>query len=193
MTKMIELPDKQYNIIYADPPWDIGGYVKETKKGMNDYRLPYETMTSSAIINLPIRKLLADNAILFMWVVDAKIPIVSEVMGNWGFDYKCLGFIWNKKAKTTKGTNAPFSQFTRRSCEYCFIGTHGKSLIKTHNVNQLVSVPKKLHSSKPPIFRTLIVDLCGNLPRIELFSRDSIEGWDAWGNQIPATMQKVLC
>jgi 16S rRNA G966 N2-methylase RsmD len=48
---MIPLPDKKYNIVYADPPWNIGGYVKETKKGMNDYRLPYETMTV-AIANI---------------------------------------------------------------------------------------------------------------------------------------------
>ena len=190
---MIPLPDKKYNIIYADPPWNIEGYVKQTKKGMSAYDLPYKTMTSSAIINLPIKEIAADDAILFMWVVDAKIPIVSEIMSAWGFDFKCLGFLWYKKARTTNGNNAPFSQFTRRSCEYCFIGTRGKSLIRKHNVDQLVSIPKKRHSSKPAAFRTLITDLCGNLPRIELFSRDKIEGWDCWGNQIPTTMQKVLC
>ena len=193
MTDMIPLPDKKYNIIYADPPWNIGGYIKETKKGMNDYRLPYETMTSSAITNLPVYKITADDAILFMWVVDAKIPVISEIMNVWGFDFKCLGFIWYKKAKTTNGSNAPYSQFTRRSCEYCFIGTHGKSLIKKHNVNQLVSIPKKLHSSKPAAFRTLITDLCGDLSRIELFSRENIEGWDSWGAEVPTSMQRLLC
>ncbi len=188
----MELPNKRYNIIYADPPWNIGGYLKETKAGLLDYDLPYITMTDNEIFSLQIQNLIEDNAILFMWCVDSKIPLLAPLMSAWGFDYKCLGFIWNKKAKTTNGTNAPYSMFTRRSCEYCFIGVKGRYLIKKHNINQLVSTPKSEHSSKPKVFRTLIVELCGDLPRIELFSRENIEGWDAWGNQIPNHCQKLL-
>ena len=29
-----------------------------------------------------------------------------------------------------------------------------------------------------------IIDLCGDLPRIELFARNTNKGWDAWGNEI---------
>jgi len=26
--------------------------------------------------------------------------------------------------------------------------------------------------------------LCGNLPRIELFARRKVDGWDCWGNEV---------
>jgi len=188
----MELPNKKYQIIYADPPWDIGGYLKETKKGLLDYKLPYNIMSDLDIINLPVNNIAFEDAILFIWCCDSKIPLLDSIMSAWGFQFRCLGFIWNKKAKTTSGTNAPYSMFTRRSCEYCFIGVKGKYLIKRHDINQLVSIPKSDHSSKPGAFRTLIVQLCGDLSRIELFSRDNIDGWDAWGNQIPTHCQKLL-
>lgn len=188
----MELPDKRYNIIYADPPWDIGGYLKETKKGLSDYNLPYFTMSDLDIINLPIKNIVAEDLILFIWCCDSKIPILESITNSWGFEFRCIGFIWNKRAKTTNGTNASYSIFTRRSCEYCFIGVRGKYLIKRHDINQLVSIPKRDHSSKPGAFRTMIVQLCGDIPRIELFSRDNVEGWDAWGNQVPKHCQKLL-
>jgi N6-adenosine-specific RNA methylase IME4 len=104
---MLELPDKKYNIIYADPPWNIGGYVKETKKGMNDYRLSYETMTSSAIINLPIYEIAANNAILFMWVVDAKIAVVNKIMNVWDLILNVLDSYGIKRLKPLMGVMRP--------------------------------------------------------------------------------------
>ncbi len=184
----MELPNKRYNIIYADPPWDIGGYVH----GGNHVELPYQTMTDDEIISLPIVRIVDDAAVCFLWCVDSKIPLLKPLMASWGFDYKCIGFIWNKKAKTTNGTSAPFPNFTRRSCEYCFIGVRGKYKILSKTVEQLISTPIKDHIMKPAIFRTLIVELFGDLPRIELFSRENIEGWDAWGNQVPNHCQKLL-
>lgn len=42
--------------------------------------------------------------------------------------------------------------------------------------------PRQEHSKKPNIVRNKIVQLCGDLPRIELFAREKIHGWDSWGN-----------
>ena len=53
-------------------------------------------------------------------------------MNNWGFQFKTVGFVWNKVAKSTNGVNATIGKYTRKSCEFCFIGTRGKSLAKTH-------------------------------------------------------------
>jgi site-specific DNA-methyltransferase (adenine-specific) len=47
------------------------------------------------------------------------------------------------------------------------------------------------HSKKPPIVRKKIVELFGDIPRIELFARkenllcdaEYFEGWDVFGNQ----------
>ena len=40
------------------------------------------------------------------------------------------------------------------------------------------------HSRKPDTVRKRIVELVGDLPRIELFAREKPDGWDVWGNEV---------
>jgi len=188
---MLKLPKKKYNIIYADPAWNIR-YFKETKAGKLSRELPYGTMNDKQIINLPVKEITAQDAILFIWCIDSKIPILLNILKKWGFKYIGVGFVWHKKAKTTKGENATFTSYTRKSCELCFIGSRGKYLVKDPTKPQFISKPKREHSRKPDIIRTLIVEMCGNLPRVELFARQRFEGWDAWGNEVPKEEQKIL-
>ena len=44
--------------------------------------------------------------------------------------------------------------------------------------------PIREHSRKPDCIRERIVELCGDLPRIELFARQKTKGWDYFGNEI---------
>ena len=39
------------------------------------------------------------------------------------------------------------------------------------------------HSRKPNEIRKQIVELYGDIPRIELFARERLEGFDVWGNE----------
>ena len=141
-------------------------------------------MTDEEIKALPINSITSDDAILFMWCIDSRISDIKEIMAAWGFKFKAVGFVWVKKAKHTDGTNASFGSYTRRSCEFCFIGTKGKYLIKSRGVEQLIIEPKREHSRKPDIARDNIVQLVGDLPRIELFARQYADSWDCWGNEI---------
>lgn len=51
-------------------------------------------------------------------------------------------------------------------------------------VRQLVVAPIKEHSRKPNEIKDRIIQLVGDLPRIELFARQKTEGWDVWGNEV---------
>jgi N6-adenosine-specific RNA methylase IME4 len=51
-------------------------------------------------------------------------------------------------------------------------------------VHQIVDAKIESHSKKPDVVRELIVQLLGDLPKIELFARQRAAGWDAWGNEI---------
>lgn len=44
--------------------------------------------------------------------------------------------------------------------------------------------PIQEHSKKPREIRDLIIKSVGDLPRIELFARQKVDGWDAWGNEV---------
>lgn len=45
--------------------------------------------------------------------------------------------------------------------------------------------PFEGHSKKPDETRRRIVELLGDVPRIELFARQRADGWDTWGNEAP--------
>ena len=52
-------------------------------------------------------------------------------------------------------------------------------------VSQLIMSPIREHSRKPDEVRDRIVELLGDLPRIELFAREAAPGWDCWGKEAP--------
>lgn len=54
----------------------------------------------------------------------------------------------------------------------------------SNNISQIIDYPVGKHSSKPPVVRDKIVELLGDLPRIELFAREQADGWDCWGNEV---------
>ena len=115
-----------------------------------------------------------------------------EVVNSWGFEYKTTAFVWVKRNKDKSSFFMGLGRWTRANPEICILATKGKISRKRNDIRQLQVFPIQQHSKKPDAFRNLIVDLVGDLPRIELFSRDNFEGWDNWGNQVPKLQQKIL-
>ena len=64
------------------------------------------------------------------------------------------------------------------------IGTKGTIHRKSKKVQQVVDTHREEHSKKTAIVRERIVELVGDLPRIELFARQTVDGWDCWGNEV---------
>ena len=48
-------------------------------------------------------------------------------------------------------------------------------------VHSIICSPIDVHSKKPAETRDRIVKLMGDIPRVELFARQKVEGWDAMG------------
>jgi len=48
----------------------------------------------------------------------------------------------------------------------------------------VVMTPRREHSRKPEIVREMITTLLGDLPRVELFARETVPGWSVMGNDI---------
>ena len=64
----------------------------------------------------------------------------------------------------------------------------GKPKRKSASVRQLLFSPVEEHSKKPDEARDKIIELMGDLPRIELFARRETPGWDVWGNEVASTI-----
>lgn len=68
--------------------------------------------------------------------------------------------------------------------ELCLLATKGKPSRVSKSVHQVCDARVMRHSRKPDEIRDKIVELCGDLPRVELFARERCDGWDAIGNEI---------
>ena len=173
-----KLPKGKYNIIYADPAWTFyaGGYKNQSQH--------YDTMSIDEICNLPVKDLSADNCILFLWVTFPILPDAFKVIESWGFTYSTIGFVWVKSKQDKTGFFFGLGNWTRSNAELCLIATKGNIERKDASISQIIYEPIQKHSQKPDIVRDKITKLVGELPRIELFARQKVEGWDVWGNEI---------
>ncbi len=105
-------------------------------------------------------------------------------MKEWGFKYKTCGFNWIKRNKKSNTFFFGMGHWARANSELCLIGTKGTIKRKSYKVSQIVYEPIEEHSKKPDIIRDKIIELVGDLPRIELFARHTVDGWDCWGNEV---------
>lgn len=174
--------ESKYSIIYADPPWaylwgkgkDGGNFCPEKH---------YKTMELDEICALPIKKLREKNCALFLWVTMPTLQNAFKVMDAWGFKYKTCAFSWVKIKKDGTPLRG-MGSYTKSNIELCLLGMRGhiKSIDKT--VPQILMEPRRGHSVKPPVVRDRIIQLFGDLSRIELFARDQTPGWDVFGNEV---------
>jgi len=175
---------KKYNIIYADPPWQYKVWNRDTGLGRSAER-HYETMKKEDIQNLPIQNISNNNCVLFLWVIAPCLLEGLELINKWGFEYKTFGFNWIKKNKKSDSLFWGMGYYTRANTEICILATKGKTLPRLSKaVHQVVISKIREHSRKPDEVREKIVQLFGDIPRIELFARQQVEGWDCWGNEV---------
>lgn len=124
-----------------------------------------------------------------MWATFPNIAEAIKVLEAWGFVYKTAAFVW---VKTYAKSERPFwgmGAYTRANAEVCLLGVSpgfkARERIRSHRVHQVITAPVEGHSKKPDETRRRIVELLGDVPRLELFARDRAPGWDAWGNEVP--------
>lgn len=175
---MIPFPDKKYKIIYADCPWY---YDDKALAGNRGASCKYDLLTDQEIYNLPVSEIADTDCVLFLWATWPKIHEALQTITQWGFTYKTKAFTWiktNKNGTIFKG----MGNWTRANDEFILLATKGKPKRIDAGVSNMVMTDIQGHSKKPDIFRTKILQLMGDLSRIELFSRTRIHGWTTWGN-----------
>jgi len=80
-----------------------------------------------------------------------------------------------------KGTGWHTSQQT----EYCLLWKRGKpGSFEVRLEDQVVFDLVREHSRKPDRVRNVIERAYPNAKRIEVFAREKVDGWDAWGNEV---------
>ena len=169
----------KYKIIYADPPWR---YRSTGLEGCAEKY--YQTMSVEEIQSLPVARIADDDCILFLWVTFPCLQEGLSVMKSWGFTYKTCGFNWVKRNKKSDSFFVGLGFWTRSNSEICLIGTKGRPKRVSKAVRQVCDARVMEHSRKPDEIRERIEELCGDVPRIELFARKMYDGWVCLGNEI---------
>ena len=172
------LPDKKYQIIYADPPWS---YRDKASAGNRGASFKYDVQDHKWICGLPVENISDDNCVLVLWSTMPQLPNVFEVIKEWGFVYKTCAFTWVKRNKLQLSWFMGMGNWTRANSELCLLATKGKPKRVSAAVHSVVDTPIEKHSKKPDVVKDRIVQLCGDLSRIELFASQISLGWDYWG------------
>ena len=176
---MLELPKKKYQIIYADPPWRY-------RFGFKDRAIEkhYPTMVLEDIKKMKVPS--ENNSVLFLWATAPKLKDAIEVMIDWGFEYKTCA-VWDKKII---GMGLCF----RGQHELLLVGTKGKFSppIECERISSVLKEKRKGHSKKPDFVRYLINKWYPDKTKLELFARNRYDGWDAYGNELNDTIQKMI-
>lgn len=187
---MILFPDKKYKVILADPPWSYrnkktGGH-SDGACGKSGACQKYDTLELQEICDLPVRNISSRNCCLFLWATTPLLPDAFEVMRSWGFEYK-TAIYWRKIMSLGMGF------WFRGQVEVCLFGIKGTVPAFHSQHPNFLQTRAGLHSRKPKELMGIIGPCIENLnPKIELFARQKIEGWDSWGNQVPTDEQKLL-
>ena len=187
------LPNKKYQIIYADPPWDYGGKMQYDKSCIKDNNVnfdkhifisaaefKYPTLKLEELKTLNVQSIADDNCLLFMWTTGPQLANSIELGTAWGFEYKTVGFVWDKQIHNP-------GRYTLSQTEMCLIFKKGciPSPRGARNIKQLVSVKRTKHSEKPLEIIEGITKMFPTQDKIELFARRNYENWDCWGIEIP--------
>ena len=177
---------KKYAVIYADPPW---AYRTYSQKGQGrSAESHYPTMSIDAIKALPVSTIAAKDCSLFLWLTFPCMREAFSVIDAWGFTYKTVAFVWVKQNRKSNDLFVGMGYWTRANAEICVLATRGHPKRVNAGVRQIILSHIEEHSKKPDEVRDRIVQLMGDVPRIELFARQSPEGWDIWGNEVESSI-----
>lgn len=171
---------QRYGVVVADPPWRYR--QGETGSLQGRASAHYATMSDEEIYAMPISKLLANDAVLFLWGTWPKLPEAQMLMKAWGFEH-VTGFPWVKlNRKNGLSLYYGVGYWVRGCSEYVLVGRRGSvSPPRAEGFLGLMS-PNMQHSRKPDDIYQIAESLPG--PYLELFARRSRDRWDSFGNEV---------
>lgn len=181
-----EFPDKQYDVILADPPWNYYGDPNKDQAAGKHYNL----LTTEEISEFPVETISKKHSILLLWTTSTKMEESIKVLKSWGFQYRGIAFVWVKTTKEGKIISGQGVRPTlvKPTTEFVIFGSknrRGRPMrILSESVGQVITASRGKHSEKPEEVQDRIEELLGDVTKIELFARRERKDWDVWGNEV---------
>jgi len=169
----IPLPANTYRCIVIDPPWQIKKIARELYP--NQTVMDYPMMAEDELRQLPVTTLADTDCHLYLWITHKYLPLGLQLAESWGFRYQCV-MTWVKNVGFT-----PFSWMY--STEHVLFCRRGNLDLLQLGRRLDFAAPRREHSRKPDIFYDLVRDVSPG-PRLDMFARESRDGFDLWGNDV---------
>lgn len=173
LPKTVPLPEGEFNIVYADPPWRYRFSETVTREIENQY--PTMELEEIKSLKIPV----SENSIIFMWATAPKLEEAMQVLLAWGFDYRTCA-IWDKEI-------IGMGYWFRGQHELLLVGVKGEfpTPDEGKRVSSVYRERRGEHSKKPTYFYDLIESYFPNGKYLELFAREKHnDKWTVWGNQL---------
>ena len=165
----MKISDKQYSTIVIDPPWPMTKIKRRVRPNQVGFDYPTMSIEEIASITLPI----ADNAFVFLWTTQKFLPSAFYIMEAWDLKYR-FTMVWHKNGGIQPYNSAQFN------CEFVLLGSKGNpkfESLKAFPTN--FNAKRQGHSIKPDEFYEMLCRVTSE-PRIDIFSRRKIKGFDVW-------------
>jgi N6-adenosine-specific RNA methylase IME4 len=175
------LNGKKFKTILADPPWR---FMNRSCKGAPDNikAFRYNTMPLEEICSMPVQKITAENAHLYLWIPNGLLAEGLKVMKEWGFKYK-TNIVWHKIRKDGEPDGSGLGGYFRHATEIVLFGVRGNlTTLRSWTQVNIIKSRRREHSRKPDELYN-IIERCSPSPYLELFARGTRSGWHAWGDQ----------
>ena len=145
-------------------------------------------MSIDELCALPVETLAEKDCLLFLWATFPQLPEALRLIQAWGFTFKTVAFVWLKLNKKSPTWFYGLGYWARGNAEICLLAKRGKPKRRSAGVHQFIISPVEEHSKKPDVTRDKIIELAGDLTRVELFARQKTPGWDVWGNEVDSDL-----
>ena len=145
-------------------------------------------MSIDELCALPVETLAEKDCLLFLWATFPQLPEALRLIRAWGFTFKTVAFVWLKLNKKSPTWFYGLGYWRRGNAEICLLAKRGKPKRRSAGVHQFIISPVEEHSKKPDVTRDKIIELAGDLPRVELFARQKAPGWDVLGNEVDSDL-----
>ncbi|MBN3910570.1 MAG: adenine-specific DNA methyltransferase [Nostoc sp. NMS1] len=174
----------QYQCIVIDPPWF---YRLRNQDKTHRNRINYKPMHIEEILSLPVPDLSdRTGSVLWLWYTNNHMVEAAQCLQTWGFELKTI-LTWEKVTKDGTKTHLGVGHWLRNSTEHCALAVRGNvkafSGRTLTNESTILHSPRREHSRKPENFYQLVDKLCPDITKLEMFARESRDGWDCWGDQ----------
>lgn len=169
-----ELPTGTYRTVVIDPPWPMTKIPREVRPMQHGF--DYPTMSVDEIAAMDIGARLNDDSFVFLWTTQKFLPSAFDILKGWGLDYR-FTMVWHKPG------GIQIYNYPQFNCEFVIVGSKGSpEFVDTKAFNAAFNADRQGHSVKPDEFYDLLRRVTAG-PRMDMFSRRKIDGFEIWGNQ----------